>query len=524
MRVFIFGIDGLTMRIMKPLMDKGIVPNFKSVYENCSSVLKSTIPPLTPPGWASIYTGKNPGKHRLFEFTRRNGYEYVTNTCWDYAEAPPFWKYLAEHGKKSVLLNIPMYYPPLKLQNCYSISGFNALESLDIYYPTSLKNEILEKVPNYRIDTTWHHQVPENKKEDYIKENLEITVARINAIKYLMNEKTWDFFFVVFTGTDRMQHFFWGDIVQGIPEVLEYYRLLDNAIGYVLNSLKREDFFFIVSDHGFRPIKKNVNLNVVLQQHGLLRLKESKEIPLNYMKIRKLVEKLGLTKGLKRIFSQKVIDKIHEHSRVEGVFSFKKIEMAHTKAFASSGTYGGICINLKGREPEGIVPESEYESVREDIIQVFSSLLDKDNNGNKVIKNVYKREDVYWGKYLQEMPDIVLLSETDYRFGGSIDKLDVFTEPKDYKNNQVYTGEHEMESVIILNQCISKETKEVSVLDIAPSILNIFGLPIPTSMDGRSLFEDLRKPVYIDESTGAIFEKQNREPSNIKLKLKKLLT
>lgn len=524
MRVFIFGIDGLTMRIMKPLMDKGFIPNFKSLYENGNrGILKSTIPPVTPPGWASIYTGKNPGKHGLFTFTKLNGYTLTTNTCWDYNEAPPVWKHLAENGKKCVLLNVPMYYPPLKIQNCNSVSGFAALETLNIYHPESLRQEFREKIPNYRIDTSWRHDLSEKDDENFIKDNIEVTKSRIKALNYLMKEKTWDFFFVVFTGTDRIQHFFWNEIIKGNPDILLYYKLLDKAIGDVLNSLRRDDFLFIVSDHGFCPIQKGVNITKVLQQHGLLAIKKTMEIPINYGKLKNLLKKWGIKNSLKNILPERFVNKLQEHTKAEDAFYFSKVNWAQTKAFPSYGLFGGISINLKNREPSGIVSESEYESVRDSIIQAFSSLKDNEGNGGKVIKNVYKREDVYSGKYLYEMPDLILLAEAGYRFDERIDQEGVFRKPRSGQDRHIVKGEHEVDSIFMFkHDSFNKVFNEVSVTDIAPSVLNLFELPIPTSMDGKSLFEDYKPPVYMDELTGAIFKKQDEMSSTIKSKLKNL--
>lgn len=524
MRVFIFGIDGLTMRIMKPLMDKGIIPNFKSIYESGNrGILKSTIPPFTPPGWASIYTGKNPGKHGLFQFQRRKGYSHESNTCWNYKEAPPVWKHLSNHGKKCVLLNVPMYYPPLRLQNCCSVSGFNAIETFNIYHPESLRHELLEKVPDYRIDSSWRHDFPENKKEVYIKDNIEVTKSRIKALNYLMKEKAWDFFFVVFTGTDRMQHFFWDEIINGVPEIIQYYKLLDDAIGLVLDSLRKEDFLLIVSDHGFCPIQKNININKVLEQHGLLSIKKTVEIPINYEKLRKTLGNLGIKKGLRSILPQRLINKVQEHTMVEGAFSFQKVDWNSTKAFASSGIYGGIDINLKGREPSGIISESEYDNVRDYIAEVFSSLIDVNNGDKKAIQNIYKRENIYSGKHLYEMPDLVLLAETGYRFDQTISREDVFSESRGGANQHIMQGEHEVDSIFMFkHDSFNKKFNKVSVIDIAPSVLNIFDIPIPTSIDGEPLFEEYKPPRYIDELTGVIFMKQGKSSLNIKSKLKNL--
>jgi predicted AlkP superfamily phosphohydrolase/phosphomutase len=523
MRIFIFGIDGLTMRIMGPLMEKGLIPNFKSIYESGNrGILKSTIPPLTPPSWASIYSGKNPGKHGLFEFRKRNGYIFKTNTCWDYDEAPPFWKHLTENGKKCVLINLPLYYPPMRLQNCISISGFPITETFNIYHPESLKQEIMREAPDYKVDSNWQHNLMEGQEKAFIKANIEVTKSRIKALNYLMSNKAWDLFFIVFTGTDRLQHFFWDEIINGGPETIQYYKLLDETIGHVIGSLKQDDFFFIVSDHGFCPIHTGVNLNTVLQQHGFISIKETVEIPVNYMKLKKLADRWKITYSVKKFLPRKLIDRFQRHTKMEGTFAFSKINWLSTKTFASSGLFGGICINLKDRESLGIVSKSEYESLRDEVIQVFSSL---EKDGKKIMKGVYKREDIYSGKNVNEMPDVVLLAESGFRFDETIDDGSIFREPRDGKNRHIVVGEHEVESIFMFKHgdVVEKRFNEVSVTDIAPSILNIFGISIPTSMDGKSLFEDYKTPVYLDELTGAVFKKQDRSPSNIKSKLKSLI-
>jgi len=168
------------------------------------------------------------------------------------------------------------------------------------------------------------------------------------------------------------------------------------------------------------------------------------------------------------------------------------------------------------------VTESEYELVRDSIIETFSSLSDNKRNSGKVIKGVYRKQEVYSGKYLHEMPDLILLAEPGYRFDETIDGGDIFREPRG-EIGHIVVGDHEIDSIFMFKlDGFNKGLNEVSVTDIAPSVLNLFGIPIPTSMDGKSLFEDYKPPIYIDELTGIVFKKQERKLSNIKSKLKNL--
>lgn len=525
MRVFVFGIDGLTINVMRPLMEKGIIPNFRSIYDSeTSAVLKGTVPPLTPPGWASIYTGKNQGKHGLFEFKRREGLLFRTNTCWDYTEAPPVWKYLSDSGKRSVLLNVPMYYPPLRIDNCTSVSGFNAIETMDIYHPRGLKQELLSRVPGYRLDSVMIDDVLEDKKDEFIRDNIEIIEARIDALCYLMESREWDFFFTVFTGADRIQHFYWDDIMNFNADVIKYYELLDGAIGRVLDSLDDDDFFLVVSDHGFCSLcNRNININSVLQRNGFLSLKKSVELPFNYVKIQKFFERLRITNKLRKRIPKKLIYKLQKHTKVEGAFSFSKIDWDDTKAFASSGNFGGIYLNMIGREPFGVVSEDDYDSLREAVIEIFLSLRDDENGGEQVIEKAYKREDLFHGKNLDKMPDIVLLAKEGYKFDEALDRDSIFAEPRTIEGRAQLTGEHAVDSIFLMKHGgYKKRLDDVSVNDIAPTIMNIFGLPIPSSMDGRSVVDDNLDPLYLDELTGSVYKKSAAKKLDVRSKLKDL--
>src|SRR5947208_10017613 len=158
MRSVIFGVDGLTFRIINPLIERGELPNFKKLRdEGCEAILESKYPPLTPPAWTSLSTGLKPARHGVYDF-------------WGYDERPEgggtrqvhvqtrrrggkaIWNILSEYGKQVLVVNVPMTYPP-EAVNGIMISGYMTPSSeTDFTYPTAFKRELYRVLPDYQID------------------------------------------------------------------------------------------------------------------------------------------------------------------------------------------------------------------------------------------------------------------------------------------------------------------------------------------------------------------------------------
>src|SRR5205085_10544027 len=197
MRSVIFGVDGLTFRIINPLIERGELPNFKKLRdEGCEAILESKYPPLTPPAWTSLSTGLKPARHGVYDF-----WMYERQECGTDRKAHVqtkrrggmlIWNILSEYGKKVLVINVPVTYPP-EAVNGIMISGYmTPSSSVDFTYPANFKEELYRAVPDYQIDlelrSFWRKP---RAMELLIDATLRMTERRIELTTYLLKEKPW---------------------------------------------------------------------------------------------------------------------------------------------------------------------------------------------------------------------------------------------------------------------------------------------------------------------------------------------
>src|SRR5205085_10234036 len=185
------------------------------------------------------------------------------------------WNSLSEYGKQALVINVPVTYPPEAI-NGYMVSGYLApSEDADFTYPASFKEELFQAVPGYEIDVEYGDVFKgnvETRVDRLVDAVLRVTEKRIKLITYMLKEKPWDFCYVAFVGPDRLQHSLWDEIVAFDPRTVEYYRMLDAALGLCLEQLGPDDSLFVVSDHGFQGVSRCFEINEYLYSKGLLKL------------------------------------------------------------------------------------------------------------------------------------------------------------------------------------------------------------------------------------------------------------
>lgn len=279
----------------------------------------------------------------------------------------------------------------------------------------------------------------------------------------------------VFETTDSIQHMFWRYLEKDHPALLkgpaefigdvirQLYQRMDSLIGQVMSKLKTKDFLLVMSDHGFKSFRRGVNLNSWLYLEGYLKLKDgAKESPP----------------------------------------WFKEVDWEKTKAYALG--LGGLYLNLRGREAQGIVsPGEEARKIKKEIRDKLLALKDEET-GQKPILNVYDREEIYSGPYRENAPDLIIGYNKGYR--ASWDSVTGKVTQKIIENNlKAWSGDHcidpsQVPGVIFANFPLS--SKEPCIMDIAPTILELFGLETPAYMDGHSLLLTESKLRVKKEKTG----------------------
>ncbi len=258
LKLLLIGIDGGNWDIINSMIKKGKLPTLKKLMKKGKhGVLKSTIPPQTVPAWQSMFTGKNPGELGAIGFLVKRGNDFIfaNSELW---RGQFVWDKLSSKGYKVGVLNVPGSYPAYRI-NGVIVTGMLTPSKKPHTYPNDLlKNE------NYQID-------PETGtlllgKEALFKELVKINKKRFKVFKKLVNKYKFDVLLMVFTITDRVQHFMWDDS----KKIEKSYEIVDEEISYFVKKYKNT---IIVSDHGFAKLEKPFFINDWLEKNGYLRRK-----------------------------------------------------------------------------------------------------------------------------------------------------------------------------------------------------------------------------------------------------------
>lgn len=375
-KLVVIGLDGVPYTFIKRLLDNGEMPVFKSlVAQGEFKRMNSVIPTISSVAWSSFLTGKDASGHNIFGFIDRkpDPFKLFIPTARN-RKAAPFWHELGEMGKRSVVINIPVTYPPEEIKGIM-ISGFLATDLRKAVYPADIADELLDM--GYVIDAdTW---IARDSKDRFMSELNNALERRFKTAFKLLKEKEWDYFHCHIMETDRINHFYWADMEDGHPVYEEafycFYRDIDTFLGQLLLSLDDDTGLMILSDHGFCKIKKEVQLNYWLQEEGYLKYSTAEPESIK--------------------------------------------DMAGTSK-AYSLLPGRIYINRQGREEKGSVKAGEYFSLREELKEKLLDLKDEET-GEKIIQEVYFREEVYDGPYLEQAADLIAVPVDGYDLKAHVD-------------------------------------------------------------------------------------------------------
>ncbi|MCA9979030.1 MAG: alkaline phosphatase family protein, partial [Anaerolineales bacterium] len=287
-KVLAIGLDGGTYDLLLPLVEQGIMPHMaKFLQQGSWGRLESTIPPFTGTAWSTFATGLNPGQHGILSFQKHDRFNYYEQIV-DFVDANqlhnPFWHTLGEAGKRVVIVNVPVTYPPRPVNGMMITGMMTPKNASQFTYP----RELAEQLGEYQIDVDFIHDEAGFRiyglppKEVMLSEIHHVTKTRTQACLRLLQTETWDFFTVVYTGTDRLSHFFWDDLVKLLAQPTEhgrsplqdglitYFRDLDEGIGKLIAAAGPDAHILFMSDHGFGPSPtKRFYINVWLEQIDL---------------------------------------------------------------------------------------------------------------------------------------------------------------------------------------------------------------------------------------------------------------
>ncbi len=500
-KLMIIGLDGVPLNIVQRWAEGGKLPNLRRLMDTGAvGQLFSAIPPTSGPSWSSFMTGMNPGKTGIYDFLyRREGTYNFPPVNASQRSGTTIWRYLSDAGYRVGVLNLPMSYPVEPIDG-FMISGWmTPYAATDFIHPPELSAELEQEIGDYRIYPT--ETFRESRRDSFLAASYDLLNMRTRTALYLAKSQPWDVFMTVFFDTDRLLHQLWHFLEADHPWrndgedtewiVRDYFTKVDESIGRLLEYTDDETMVIVLSDHGMGRANNFIVLNNWLLETGLLRLKSDPwtrfkklmfQSGFTLRNIHQIADRLGLARQAEYVAGYFV-----DHLLKIAFLSFLDVDWSRSKAYSFGRHLGSIYVNVKGREPNGIVePGAEYEAVRDEIEHLALEFRDP-RTGRRLIGEVIRREDVYKGPHLDRAPDLILRPKepSDIFFG-----LADFGHRETVSTVYRYSGMHRDYGMLIMNGPGVRPQGQIEgavIHDLAPTILHIMGQPVPSDMDGHVL-------------------------------------
>ncbi len=503
-KVLIIGLDGATPELLDRWVEENKLPYLKQIMEKgVYGKLRSVYPPISPAAWTTFATGYNPGKHGVYDFRDYDNTRYscFADTIVDSNSfaGKTIWDLVGAAGQKVGVVTVPVTYPAWKV-NGFMISGYPTPDAGKSFtYPPELGKTIPLVVGDAAFfkSATGHVLLNEMNRLMHLCTDVSLD---------LMEKDDYGLFIMVVGATDRAHHDWWKYIDPNHPAydaeeaklygdlILEVYQAADACVGKFLEAIDDDTTVIVMSDHGGGSHPKYyLNTNYVLRTLNLLQpsVKASKN------------------SGLKGAFKQFYRTKIRRFAYLEKVYrslperlkrmatnldsqtmmNLDVIDWKHTRAyrFPMYPPVEGIMINVAGRQPEGCVrPGEEYEAIRTRILEGVRGLRDPKTD-EPIVLEAYRREELYHGERLETAPDLILVTQDQYKGGTGIDEL-ISEVPLDVISK--LSGVHRMDGIILARGPHIRRAAHIDgagIIDVAPTVLYALGMPIPTDMDGKPL-------------------------------------
>ena len=456
----VLGLDGANWNLLRPWLNNGSLPNIESLREEGTwDDMESCPPPVTCPNWRCYSTGKNPGKLGVYWWEKidTEGRELSTPTSRSF-KSSNYWDYLNDKGKDVGVMNLPMTYPPFEIDG-WMIAGGPGSEQDEYTHPASLAEEL--EARDYQL----HPEISVTSNDDHEAAAgiVELIDERFETFQELLDDRPVDVAHLTIFYINVLQHFFWRDDV-----TKQAWEVIDEHIGAI-----REEYpdaaLYLMSDHGCTDIDTMFYANSWLEQEGYLTTETDAsdtfaKFGINKQRVSKLASQLGVHGLITKLTPEFVKDAVPEDE--EGFKREQKLDKVDWEQSAAVASGQGLVYLIdESQEPELI---ADLEGLERDGVPIASA--------------VYTRDEAYTGEYVDEAPDIVFDQRNGVHTSGAIGENPVFADAGHWKAENVRTGlflaadpEGEVDSL----------DDDMSITDVAPTILHRLGVGVPTDMDGE---------------------------------------
>jgi predicted AlkP superfamily phosphohydrolase/phosphomutase len=514
--LLVIGLDGATLDLVRPWVTEGRLPHLARLMEGGAwGRLRSTIPSATFPAWTSLVTGVNPGRHGVLDFTQRVPGTYRVRFLNGSARrTPALWNRVAAAGGRVVVVTVPATYPPEPLPGVM-VSGFDSPLATAIdgsfVHPRALWPEIralVGRLPfadfqEVRIGPGWH--------ADALGRLLDGIPRRARLVRTLLERNPWDAAMVVFGESDTVAHHFWRFHDPHSPRhapgsgfedaIARVYGALDDAVGELVAAVPPATTIAVVSDHGSGGAgDRVVHLNRRLADAGLLRFR----VPGPAARIADAVRAAALA-AIPSRFQGAILRRVPGAAgRFEGLARFGALDWAGTLAYSEELDYHpSVWINLRGREPEGTVAPADYEIVRERVAEALGGWTHAD--GRRVVRRIWRREELYAGPAAIEAPDLLLEVATLDGYTASCLRSDgpgpalrpLAPAERGGGKGRGMNGTHRREGMFAFagpRVPRAGALPDADIVDVLPTLLALADLDVPDGLDGHPIAAALTEP------------------------------
>jgi len=472
--LLVIAIDGATFDYLRPAINAGYAPVLaKTIHNGIATDLKSTMPPISSPAWITFQTGKNPGKLGFSDFSVKQKGSYRTRLVQYKTDHLAIWNHLSMNGRRIGVVCMHLTYPPDPI-NGFMVSPVYATSD-DYYFPSDLKSVIEAKIGCLTYEVSDRVQFYTEPYEEHVR----LEKNRLELVKAVWEAGKGQFdFFACGFNVDRAQHY-----IDNWEQLFACYQLIDEIVTELLKIMEPANVI-IISDHGGGPAKGVFKTNQWLAETGYLHYKiDRRTLTQCFLPSRESIASLLDVLRLKKVFGRFSLSSAVEilpPARLSYEQMVDSIDWSKTVAF--SPIKEGIYLNVRGREPGGIVCPEDHKVICEEIIQKLKSIVDLDT-GHSLNIEAYRKETIYAGEKIDLLPDIIFFTP-DY-LSSVICTGSVFDRMPGTK-----VGGHTMNGILIASGDLfdkNKELSEANLIDIPPTILSAMNVAVPADMDGRVL-------------------------------------